>query len=41
MILMDSTDSWENEILFAKIAARVLDKWLDKFFAKVFGPKLP
>ena len=42
MILLDSShDSWENEILFVKISARVLDMWLDKFFAKVFGPKLP
>ena len=42
MILLDSChDSWENEVLFVKISARVLDMWLDKFFAKVFGPKLP
>ena len=42
MILLDSShDSWENEALFVKIAARVLDIWLDKSFAKVFGPKLP
>ena len=42
MILLDSShDSWENEILFVKIVARVLDIWLDNSFAKVFGPKLP
>ena len=42
MILLDSShDSSENEVLFVKIEARVLDIWLDKCFAKVFGPKLP
>ena len=42
MILLDSShDSWENEVLFVKIAAWFLDIWLDKSFAKVvFGPKL-
>ena len=30
MVLMDSPyDSWENEVLFEKIGARVLDLWLD------------
>ena len=38
MILMNSYhDSWENEVLFVKIAARVLDVWLDTFS----GPKWP
>ena len=38
MILLDSShDSWENEVLFVKIAARVLDVWLDTFS----GPKWP
>ena len=42
MILLDSShDFRENDGLFVKIAARVLDIWLDKSFAKVFGPKLP
>ena len=30
IILLDSShDSWENEVLFVKIGARVLDVWLD------------
>ena len=38
MILLDSYhDSWENEVMFVKIAARVLDLWLDTFS----GPKWP
>ena len=38
MILLDSYhDSWENEVMFVKIAARVLDLWLDMFP----GPKWP
>ena len=37
MILLDSyCDSGENEVLFVKIGARVLDLWLDTSF----GPKL-
>ena len=40
MILLDSFyDSRENEVLFVKIGARVLDLWLDKSLAKCFGPK--
>ena len=36
MIVLDSSyDSWENKVLFVKIAARVLNMWLDKSFAKV------
>ena len=36
MISLDSfQDSWENEVLFMKSAARVLDVWLDK----LCGPK--
>ena len=35
---MDSShDSWENEVLFVKIGARVLDLWLDTSS----GPKWP
>ena len=31
MILLDLPhDSWENEVLFVKIGARILDLWLDK-----------
>ena len=38
MILLDlHHDSWENEVMFVKIAARVLDLWLDTFS----GPKWP
>ena len=38
MILLDSShDSWENDGLFVKIAAMVLDIWLDTSF----GPKWP
>ena len=38
MILFDlSYDSWENEVLFVKIEARVLDVWLDTSS----GPKWP
>ena len=38
MILLDlSHDSWENEVMFVKIAARVLDLWFDMFS----GPKWP
>ena len=33
-------DSGENEVQFVKIRTRVLDQWLDKSFAKGFGPKL-
>ena len=36
--LLDSSyDSGENEVLFVKIGARVLDLWLDKSS----GPQLP
>ena len=32
MILLDlSHDSWGNEVMFVKIAARVLDLWFDTF----------
>ena len=38
MIILDSYyDSGENEVLFVKIGARVLDLWLDTSS----GPKLP
>ena len=38
MILLNSTqDSWENEVLFVKIAARMLDFWFNTFS----GPKWP
>ena len=38
MILLDSShDSWENDGLFVKITAMVLDIWLDTSF----GPKWP
>ena len=49
MILLDSShDSWENEALFVKIGARVLDLWLDmpsgpkwpKFSVLAQGPKV-
>ena len=38
MILLDSSyDYWENEVLFVKTEARVLDLRFDKSFAKDFG----
>ena len=38
MILLDSShDSWENEVMFVKTAARILDLWFDMFS----GPKWP
>ena len=36
MILLDlSHRSWENEVLFVKTGARVLDLWLHVFWAQV------
>ena len=36
MILLDSSyDSWENEVLFLKIEAKVVDLWFDVFWAQV------
>ena len=29
ILLVSSQDSWENEVLFVKIRARVMDLWLD------------
>ena len=49
MFLLDSShDFWENEVLFVKIGARVLDLWLDmssdpkwpKFSFLASGPKV-
>ena len=41
LILLDSHhDSWENEVMFGKIAARVQDLWLDVFWAQVSGPNV-
>ena len=40
ILLHSSRDSWESEVLFEKIGARVLEQWLDKSFPKGFGPKL-
>ena len=41
-ILLDLChDSWENEVLFVKFGARVLDLWLDNSFSKGFGLRLP
>ena len=36
MILLDSSyDSWENEVLFLKTEAKVVDLWFDVFWAQV------
>ena len=42
MILLASCyGSGENEVLFLKIRAKILDLWLDKSLAKGFRVKLP
>ena len=37
ILLNSSHESWENEILFAKIGAKVLDLWLDTVKQSYFG----
>ena len=41
ILLASYYGSGENEVLFVKIRAKILDLWLDKSLAKGFRVKLP